>query len=96
MTSFWTIIVINFMQEVNIKAEGEGLFEGTGQDTDTLEKQKKVLEEKANRSKVNKKIFEDLEKKAEDEMIRDSEKIKGKARVFGGAKSKKAKDYRQR
>ena len=54
------------------------------------------MEEKANRSKVNKKIFEDLEKKAEDEMIRDSEKIKGKARVFGGGKSKKAKDYRQR
>ena len=55
-----------------------------------------VLEDQAKRSLANKKIFEDLEKKAEDEMLRDTEKIKGKTRVFGGGKSKKAKEYRQR
>ena len=52
------------------------------------------LEDKKRKTLANKKIFEDLERQADEDMLKDSERIKGKGRIFGGAKSQLAKQYR--
>ena len=44
---------------------------------------------------ASKKIFEDLEKAADEEMMSDLERPRGKAKIFGGI-SKEAKQYRQK
>ena len=83
------------LKEVSIKqVSNDDLFDGRGQNKDTLTKQKKVIEEKKRRTLANKKIFEDLERQADEDMLKDSERIKGKGRIFGGGKSQKAKQYR--
>ena len=83
------------MKEVSIKQiSNDDLFDGRGQNKETLNKQKKVLEEKKRKTLANKKIFEDLERQADEDMLKDSERIKGKSRIFGAGKSQKAKQYR--
>ena len=86
------------LKEVDIKATAntEMLLDGMGQSKETLAKQKKVLEEKKRRTLANKKIFEDLERQADEELQKDLDRPKGEARIFGGAKSKEAKEYRQK
>jgi hypothetical protein len=85
------------LKEVAIKqVSKEDLYDGRGQNKETLISQKKVLEEKKRKTLANKKIFEDLEKQADEEMLKDSERSKGKAKIFGGGKSQKAKQYRQK
>ena len=86
------------LKEVDIKATAntDTLLDGLGQSKETLAKQKKVLEEKKRRILVNKKIFEDLERQADEELQKDLDRPKGEARIFGGAKSKEAKEYRQK
>ena len=70
------------------------MFDGRGQNKDTLNRQKKGLEEKKRKTLANKKIFEDLERQADEDMLKDSERIKGTTKIFGGGKSQKAKQYR--
>ena len=83
------------LKEVSIKdASKDNLFDGRGQNKETLTKQKKVIEEKKRRTLANKKIFEDLERQADEDMLKDSERIKGKGRIFGAGRSQKAKQYR--
>ena len=83
------------LKEVSIKQiSNDDLFDGRGQNKETLNKQKKVLEEKKRKTLANKKIFEDLERQADEDMLKDSERIKGKSRIFGTGKSQKAKQYR--
>ena len=83
------------LKEVSIKdASKDCLFDGRGQNKDTLTKQKKVIEEKKRKTLANKKIFEDLERQADEDMLKDSERIKGKGRIFGAGRSQKAKQYR--
>ena len=86
------------LKEVDIKATAntEMLLDGMGQSKETLAKQKKVLEEKKKRTLANKKIFEDLERQADEELQKDLDRPKGEARVFGGKQSKEAKEYRQK
>ena len=83
------------LKEVSIKdASKDNLFDGRGQNKETLTKKKKVIEEKKRRTLANKKIFEDLERQADEDMLKDSERIKGKGRIFGAGRSQKAKQYR--
>ena len=83
------------LKEVSIKQiSKDDLFDGRGQNKETLTKQKKVLEDKKRKTLANKKIFEDLERQADEDMMKDSERIKGKTRIFGGGRSQKAKQYR--
>ena len=83
------------LKEVSIKdTSKDSLFDGRGQNKDTLTKQKKVIEEKKRKTLANKKIFEDLERQADEDMLKDSERIKGKGRIFGAGRSQKAKQYR--
>ena len=85
------------LKEVNVKIDSKDVFfDGLGQTNETLVRQKKILEDKKRKTLANKKIFEDLEKQAEEEFIKDSERVKGKIRIFGGGKSQKAKQYRQK
>ena len=70
------------------------LLDGMGQSKETLAKQKKVLEEKKRRTLANKKIFEDLERQADEELQKDLDRPKGQARIFGGSRSKEAKEFR--
>lgn len=84
------------LKEVDIKvtvANG-GLLDGQGQSKETLSKQKKVLEEKKRKTLANKKIFEDLERQADEELQKDLDRPKGQGRIFGAGKSKEAKEYR--
>ena len=71
------------------------LYNGTGQSKETLGKQKKVLDDKKKKMFAQRKIFEDLEKAADEELLNDQDRPKGKARIFGGI-SKEAKQYRQK
>ena len=71
------------------------LYNGTGQSKETLAKQKKVLDDKKKKMFAQRKIFEDLEKAADEELLNDQDRPKGKARIFGGI-SKEAKQYRQK
>ena len=83
------------LKEVSIKqVSKDDLFDGRGQNKETLIKQKKVLEDKKRKTLTNKKIFEDLERQADEDMLKDSERPKGKGMVFGSGKSQKAKQYR--
>ena len=83
------------LKEVSIKqVSKDDLFDGRGQNKETLNKQKKILEDKKRKTLANKKIFEDLERQADEDMLKDSERIKGKSKLFGGGKSQKAKQYR--
>ena len=86
------------LKEVDIKAtaNSEMLLDGMGQSKETLAKQKKVLEEKKRRTLANKKIFEDLERQADEDLQKDLDRPKGQARIFGGNRSKEAKDFRQK
>ena len=72
------------------------LLDGMGQSKETLAKQKKVIEEKKRKTLANKKIFEDLERQADEELQKDLDRPKGQARIFGGNKSKEAKEFRQK
>ncbi len=83
------------LKEVDIKATAN-TWDGMGQSKETLAKQKKVLEEKKRKTLANKKIFEDLERQADEELQKDLDRPKGEARIFGGVKSKEAKEYRQK
>merc|ERR1711953_1453931 len=71
------------------------LYNGTGQNKETLGKQKKVLDDKKKKMFAQRRIFEDLEKAADEELLNDQDRPKGKARIFGGI-SKEAKQYRQK
>merc|ERR1719431_221900 len=73
----------------------EHLYDGKGQNKETLGKQKKVLDDKKKKMFATRKIFEDLEKAADEELLNDQDRPKGKARIFGGI-SKEAKQYRQK
>ena len=85
------------MKEVDIKAAAsQNLLDGLGQSKDTLSKQKKILDEKKKRTLANKKIFEDLERQADEDLQKDMERPKGNGRIFGAGKSKEAKEYRQK
>ena len=86
------------LKEVDIKmtASSEMLLDGMGQSKETLAKQKKVIEEKKRKTLANKKIFEDLERQADEELQKDLDRPKGQARIFGGNKSKEAKEFRQK
>lgn len=86
------------LKEIDIKAtaNNEMLLDGMGQSKETLSKQKKVLEEKKRRTLANKKIFEDLERQADEELQKDLDRPKGQARVFSANKSKEAKEFRQK
>jgi len=77
------------------KSEGKNLYNGKGQSKETLNRQKKVLEEKKKKMFASRKIFQDLEKAADEELLNDQDRPKGKARIFGGI-SKEAKQYRQK
>ena len=76
-------------------AENKNLFDGKGQNKETLNKQKKILNDKKKKMFASKKIFEDLEKAADEEMWSDQDRPRGKAKIFGGI-SKEAKQYRQK
>ena len=71
------------------------LYNGKGQSKETLGRQKKVLEDKKKKMFATRKIFEDLERKSDEELLNDQDRPKGKARIFGGI-SKEAKQYRQK
>ena len=77
------------------KSEGKNLYNGKGQSKETLNRQKKVLEDKKKKMFATRKIFEDLEKAADEELLNDQDRPKGKAKIFGGI-SKEAKQYRQK
>ena len=77
------------------KSEGRELFDGKGQNKETLGRQKKVLEDKKKKMFATRKIFEDLEKAADEELINDQDRPKGKGKIFGGIAAK-AKQYRQK
>ena len=77
------------------KNEGKGLWDGKGQNKETLGRQKKVLEDKKKKMFATRKIFEDLEKAADEELMNDQDRPKGKVRIFGGV-SREAKQYRQK
>ena len=77
------------------KNDGKGLFDGKGQNKETLGRQKKILEDKKKKMFATRKIFEDLEKAADEELMNDQDRPKGKARIFGGI-SREAKQYRQK
>ena len=77
------------------KTEGKSLYNGRGQSKETLTRQKKVLDDKKKKMFASRKIFEDLEKAADEELLNDQDRPKGKARIFGGI-SKEAKQYRQK
>lgn len=51
------------------------LYDGKGQSKETLNKQKQYLDGKKKKTLANKKIFENLEKQADEEMLKDMEKI---------------------
>ena len=71
------------LKEVDIKATASGnLLDGLGQSKETLSKQKKILDEKKKRTLANKKIFEDLERQADEELQKDLDRPKGNARIF--------------
>ena len=83
------------LKEVSIKqVSKDDLFDGRGQNKETLSKQKKVLEETGKNTVANKKIFKDLERRADEDMLQDSDRSKGSSMTFGGVKSQKAKQYR--
>lgn len=86
------------LKEVDIKttATNEMLLDGTGQSKETLSKQKKILEEKKRRTLANKKIFEDLERQADEELQKDLDRPKGQQKIFGKSRSKEAKEFRQK
>ena len=85
------------LKEVDIKTTAsQNLLDGLGQSKETLSKQKKILEEKKKRTLANKKIFEDLERQADEELQKDIDRPKGSGRMFGAGKSKEAKEYRQK
>lgn len=73
----------------------EHLYDGKGQSKETLGRQKKVLDDKKKKMFATRKIFEDLEKAADEELMNDQDRPKGKARIFGGI-SKEARQYRQK
>jgi len=77
------------------KVEGKNLYNGKGQNKETINRQKKVQADKKKKMFATRKIFEDLEKAADDELFNDQDRPKGKARIFGGI-SKEAKQYRQK
>ena len=88
--------IILFYQEADIsQTDCKNLHDGKGQSKETLGKQKKVLDEKKKKMFASRKIFEDLEKAGDKEMMDDQDRPKGKARIFGGI-SKEAKQYRQK
>ena len=86
------------LKEVDIKttATNDMLLDGTGQSKETLSKQKKILEEKKRRTLANKKIFEDLERQADEELQKDLDRPKGQQKIFGKSRSKEAKEFRQK
>ncbi|TRY61200.1 hypothetical protein TCAL_03203 [Tigriopus californicus] len=53
--------------------EGKVFFDGRGQSKDTLSKQRQAIESKKRKTLANKKIFEDLERQADEQMQRDLE-----------------------
>jgi hypothetical protein len=77
------------------KNEGRDLLDGKGQNKETLGRQKKILADKKKKMFATRKIFEDLEKAADEEMMNDQDRPKGKARIFGGI-SREARQYRQK
>ena len=77
------------------QADAGHLFDGRGQNKETIGKQRKVLEDKKRKMFATRKIFEDLEKAADEEMLNDQDRPRGKARIFGGI-SKEARQYRQK
>ena len=81
--------------DINKVSGDSRLYNGKGQSKETLGKQKKVLEDKKKKMFASRKIFEDLEKAADEELLNDQDRPKGKARIFGGI-SKEAKQYRQK
>ena len=81
--------------DINKVVGDSRLYNGKGQSKETLGRQKKVLEDKKKKMFATRKIFEDLEKAADEELLNDQDRPKGKARIFGGI-SKEAKQYRQK
>ena len=81
--------------DINKVVGDSRLYNGKGQSKETLGRQKKVLEDKKKKMFASRKIFEDLEKAADEELLNDQDRPKGKARIFGGI-SKEAKQYRQK
>ena len=84
------------LKETDISlTDSKQFFNGKGQSKETLGRQRKVLEDKKRKMFATRKIFEDLEKAADEEMLNDQDRPKGKARIFGGV-SKEARQYRQK
>ena len=72
------------------------LYDGRGQSKETLNKQKQAAEAKKRKTLANKKIFEDLEKQADEEMLKDLEqRPAGKGRRRGN-RTKEAQKYRNK
>ena len=75
------------------------LFNGKGQSKETLNRQRQALASKKKKGlPVNKKVFENLERRAEEEMQREiDQSSKQGNKVSGGSKrSKEAQQYRQK
>ena len=81
--------------DINKVVSDSRLYNGKGQSKETLGRQKKILDDKKKKMFATRKIFEDLEKKSDEELLNDQDRPKGKARIFGGI-SKEAKQYRQK
>lgn len=94
------------LKEVDIglaNRPGSLLHDGAGQSSETLAKQKKQADAAAARKRrvgmgtCNKKIFEDLERRADAEAEKDEERPEGKGRRWGrGKRTKEATAYRKK
>lgn len=85
------------LKEISDVKQTANLFDGSGQNPETLSKQKKMLEEKKRKTLANAKIFEELERQADEELSKDTERPAGnRAKFIGTAKTREARQYREK
>jgi len=85
------------LKEISDVKQTAHLYDGTGQSQDTLSKQKKLLDEKKKKTLANAKIFEELERQADEELSKDVERPVGnRAKFIGTAKTREARNYREK
>ena len=86
------------LREVDVcKVMSGTYYDGKGQNKDILSKQKQVIENRKRRTLLASiKIFEDREKQAAEEILRDLERPVGKTKVLGLRRTKRARIFRDR
>lgn len=86
------------LKEMNVQT-CQWLYDGKGQNKETLTKQKQTIENRKRRTLLaNRKFFEDLEQQAAEEMLKELERpaSTGRARILNSRRTKRAQQYRER